>query len=328
MAGHPGHQGSPAPTTEIARRNGHHLSPDRRAISGLSRRRGGGPWWRPWLYLAPALVVYGTFLLYPVLRSAQFSLYEWDGLGASTFVGLANYAGVVTDAGLRAAFSHALVLIAFFALLPLALGLAVAAVLNRARVRALGLFRTVVFVPQVLAMVVVAVAWRAIYAPDGPLNAALTAVGLGSLTRAWLGDYTWTLPAVGMVGTWVQTGLVTVLMLAGMARVPREQYEAARLDGAGAVREFFALTLPSVRGEIAVALTLTIVAALKTFDLVYVTTAGGPGNSTTVPAYEVFQRAFRTGQVGSATAVAITLTVLIFALNLVINRLVEPREGR
>jgi len=284
--------------------------------------------WRPWLYLAPAIVVYGAFLLYPLGRSVQFSLYEWDGLGASTFVGLTNYVGVLTDAGLRAAFGHALVLIAFFALLPLALGLAVAAVLNRARVRGLGLFRTVVFVPQVLAMVVVAVAWRAIYAPDGPLNTALTAVGLDSLTRAWLGDYTWTLPAVGMVGTWVQTGLVTVLMLAGMARVPREQYEAARLDGAGPVREFFALTLPSVRGEIAVAFTLTIVAALKTFDLVYVMTAGGPGSSTTVPAYEVFQRAFRTGQVGSAAAVAITLTVLIFGLNLVINRLVEPREGR
>ncbi|WP_277049467.1 carbohydrate ABC transporter permease [Ruania albidiflava] len=286
------------------------------------------PRWRPWLYLVPAIVVYGAFLLYPIGRSVQFSLYEWDGLGASEFVGLANYLGVLTDAGLRAAFGHALVLIAFFALLPLAFGLAVAAVLNRARVRGLGLFRTVVFVPQVLAMVVVAVAWRAIYAPDGPLNTALTAVGLDSLTRAWLGDYTWTLPAVGIVGTWVQTGLVTVLMLAGMARVPREQYEAARLDGAGPVREFVALTLPSVRGEIAVALTLTIVAALKTFDLVYVMTAGGPGNSTTVPAYEVFQRAFRTGQVGSAAAVAITLTVLIFGLNLVINRLVEPREDR
>ena len=286
------------------------------------------PRWRPWLYLAPAIVVYGAFLLYPLGRSVQFSVYEWDGLGASEFVGLANYVGVLTDAGLRAAFGHALVLIAFFALLPLALGLAVAAVLNRARVRGLGLFRTVVFVPQVLAMVVVAVAWRAIYAPDGPLNTALTAVGLDSLTRAWLGDYTWTLPAVGIVGTWVQTGLVTVLMLAGMARVPREQYEAARLDGAGPVRECVALTLPSVRGEIAVALTLTIVAALKTFDLVYVMTAGGPGNSTTVPAYEVFQRAFRTGQVGSAAAVAITLTVLIFGLNLVINRLVEPREDR
>src|SRR5699024_9288696 len=118
--------------------------------------------------------------------------------------------------------------------------------------------------------------------------------------------------------TWVQTGLVTVLMLAGMTRLPKEQYEAARLDGAGAIREFFALTLPSIRGEIAVALTLTIIAALKTFDLVYVMTAGGPGHSTTVPAYEVFQRAFRTGHVGSAAAIAVTLTVLIFAINLVI----------
>lgn len=314
------------PGVEPARspRTGHGVGGRARPGAGRGRAR----WWRPWLYLAPAIVVYGAFLLYPLVRSAQFSLFAWDGLGASTFVGLANYADLVSDPGLRAAFGHALVLIAFFALLPLAIGLAVAAVLNRARVRGLGLFRTVVFVPQVLAMVVVAVAWRTIYAPDGPLNAALTAVGLDHLTRAWLGDYTWTLPAVGLVGTWVQTGLVTVLMLAGMSRVPTEQYEAVRLDGAGAVREFFALTLPSIRGEIAVALTLTVVAALKTFDLVYVTTAGGPGNSTTVPAYEVFQRAFRTGQVGSATAVAVTLTVLIFAINLVINRIVEPKESR
>src|SRR5699024_3560736 len=180
-------------------------APGTRRTWGRRTRPGSStsPWWRPWLYLAPAIVVYGAFLLYPLGRSVQFSLYEWDGLGASTFVGLTNYAGVLTDAGLRAAFGHALVLIAFFALLPLALGLAAAAVLNRARVRGLGLFRTVVFVPQVLAMVVVAVAWRAICAPDGPLNTALTAVGLDSLTRAWLGDYTWTLPAVGMVGTWV-----------------------------------------------------------------------------------------------------------------------------
>ncbi|SED81585.1 carbohydrate ABC transporter permease [Ruania alba] len=279
------------------------------------------PWYRPWLYLAPALLVYGAFLLFPLLRSAQFSLFAWDGLGASEFVGLANYADLLADPDLRAAFGHALVLIAFFALLPLVLGLVTAAVLRRGRVRGLSLFRTVVFVPQVIAMVVVAVAWRQIYAPDGPLNRVLDAVGLDALTRAWLGDYTWTLPAVGLVGTWVQTGLVTVLLLAGMSRVPNELYEAARLDGASAVREFVAITLPSVRGEIAVALTLTIVAALKTFDLVYVTTSGGPGNSTTVPAYEVFQRAFRTGEVGSAAAIAVTLTALVFAINLVVNRI-------
>ena len=286
----------------------------------------GGNRHLPYLYLAPALILYAGFLLYPLLRSAQFSLFSWDGLGASTFVGAANYVDLVQDPQLRAAFGHALVLIFFFAVLPLGIGLMLAAVLNRAKVRGLGLFRTVVFLPQVIAMVVVAVAWRQIYAPDGALNSALRAVGLDALTRTWLGDYTWTLPAVGLVGTWVQTGLVTVLMLAGMGRIPSEQFEAARMDGAGAVREFFEITLPSVRGEIAVALTLTIVAALKTFDLVYVTTGGGPGNSTTVPAYEVFQRAFREGAVGSAAAVGITLTVLIFGLNLVVNRIAERGE--
>lgn len=286
----------------------------------------GGTRGLPYLYLAPAAVLYAAFLLYPLARSVQFSLFEWDGLGASTFVGLANYADVLRDTDLRAAFGHALVLIVFFAVIPLGIGLVLAAVLNRAQVRGLGLFRTVVFLPQVIAMVVVAVAWRQIYAPDGTLNVALRAVGLDALTRSWLGDYTWTLPAVGVVGTWVQAGLVTVLMLAGMGRIPREQYEAARLDGAGAVREFLAITVPSVRGEIAVALTLTIVAALKTFDLVYVMTGGGPGNTTTVPAYEVFQRAFREGAVGSAAAVAVVLTVLIFGLNVVVNRIAEGRE--
>ncbi|GAB2618961.1 carbohydrate ABC transporter permease [Pseudactinotalea suaedae] len=282
--------------------------------------------WLPYAYLGPALLLFGGFLLYPLARSVQYSLYSWDGLGASTFVGLDNYVALVQEEQLRDAFGHALVLIGFFAVLPLAIGLLLAAVLNRGRVRGLGLFRTVVFLPQVIAMVVVAVAWRQIYAPEGTLNTVLRAVGLEQLTRSWLGDYTWTLPAVGMVGTWVQTGLVTVLLLAGMARLPREQYEAARLDGAGAVREFFSLTLPSIRAEIAVALTLTIVAALKTFDLVYVTTGGGPGTSTTVPAYEVFQRAFREGAVGSATAIAVTLTVLIFAINLVVNRYVDRVE--
>src|SRR5699024_266969 len=144
---------------------------------------------------------YGAFLLYPLGRAAQISLYEWDGLTLATFVGLDNYLDVLTDDRLREAFWHALVLIFFFAVLPLAIGLVLAAVLVRAQVRGLALFRTVVFLPQVIAMVVVAVAWRQIYAPDGPLNAALEAVGLGGLTRAWLGDFTWTLPAVGFIGT-------------------------------------------------------------------------------------------------------------------------------
>lgn len=297
--------------------------PDRR----VAAHRAGQPRWLPLPYLLPAFAVYAAFLLFPIGRAVQLSLYEWDGLSASRFVGFANYAEVLTDASLRATFGHALVLMVFYAAIPVAVGLVLAAILTRARVRGLGFFRTVVFLPQVIAMVVVAVAWRGIYGPDGSLNEALSLVGLGGLTRGWLGDYTFALPAVGVIGTWVETGLVTVLLMAGMSRISRELYEAARLDGAGPVREFFAVTLPAVRGEIAVALTLTIIAALKTFDLVYVTTRGGPGNSTSVPSYEVYHQAFELGEVGSAATVAVVLTILIFVINLVVNRTADQEQA-
>jgi len=281
--------------------------------------------WLPWAYLAPAIVLYGLFMLFPLGRAAQYSFFEWDGLGASEFVGFDNYVALVQDEQLREAFGHALVLIFFYAVLPLCVGLVLAAILTRAQVRGLGFFRTVIFLPQVIAMVVVAVTWRQIYAPDGPINGFLRMIGLESWTRPWLGDYTFTLPAVGLIGSWVSLGLVTVLLMAGMSRVPRELYEAARIDGAGAFREFFAITLPSVRGEITVALTLTIVAALKTFDLIYVTTSGGPGTSTTVPSYEVYRRAFQLGEVGAATAVGIALTLIVFAINFVVNQIGDKK---
>ena len=296
---------------------------DREGLTSDRRRnRLAGPAWLPWVYLAPALLLYGGFLLFPLARAAQYSLYEWDGLTpSSTFVGFRNYLAVIGDPRLREAFGHAGVLIFFYAVLPLAIGLILATILARGKVRGRGFFRVVIFLPQVIAMVVIAVTWRQLYAPDGPINATLRAVGLGALARPWLGDYFWTLPAVGFVGTWVSTGLVTVLLMAGIARIPKDLYEAARLDGASAVQEFFAITLPSLRGEITVALTLTIVAALKTFDLVYVTTRGGPGTSTTVPSYEVYRNAFELGRVGIATAIGIVLTVIIFAINAVVNRI-------
>lgn len=316
-----GGDGRPAPVTAVGAVLTRPDDGERRPTSSSRRRSKFG--FAPYGFLLPAFLVYAGFLLYPLGRAVQISLYDWDGLTLATFVGLDNYVEVFADDQLRASFEHALVLIFFFAVLPLALGLVLAAVLTRGQVRGLGFFRTIVFLPQVIAMVVVAVAWRQIYAPDGLLNQGLRAVGLEEWTRTWLGDFTLTLPAVGLIGTWVSTGLVTVLLMAGMSRVPTELYEAATLDGAGAVRKFFAITLPAVRAEIVVALTLTIIAALKTFDLVYVTTSGGPGSTTTVPAFEVYRRAFQLGEVGSAAAVAVVLTLLIFGLNVAVNRLGE-----
>ncbi|MGD6747824.1 carbohydrate ABC transporter permease [Streptomyces sp. BH106] len=280
-----------------------------------------------YLYVLPALAVYGLFLLYPFGQAVGLSFLHWDGLTRATSAGLDNYTALFTDPTLRAPFGHALILLVFYAALPVAIGLLLAATMSRIRVRGLTFFRTVLFLPQVLAMVVVGVAWRSILAPDGLLNDVLRGVGLDSLARPWLGDDTWALPAVGVVGTWVMTGLCMVLFLAGAQRIPRELYEAARLDGAGAVREFFAVTLPGLRGEISVALTLTIIAGLRNFDLIYITTGGGPGNTTSVPAYEVYHRAFELNEVGSAAAIGVALTVLIFALTVTVSRLVEGRRA-
>lgn len=279
--------------------------------------------WTPWLYLAPALLVYGAFALYPLGRTAQFSLFEWNGIGRATFVGVQNYVDLAGDEPFRAAIGHALVLVFFYSVLPLLVGLVLAAILRRGEVRGMGFWRAAIFLPQVIALSVIAVTWRQIYAPDGPLNQLLRTVGLGSLAKGWLGEPGLALPAVGFIGTWLEMGLVMLLLLAGMSRIPDELYEAARLDGAGPVQEFFAITLPSVRGEIVTSLVLTIIAALKTFDLVYLTTSGGPGTSTTVPSYEVYRRAFELKSVGSASAVAVVLTLLVFVINLAVTRIGE-----
>jgi raffinose/stachyose/melibiose transport system permease protein len=280
-----------------------------------------------YLYLAPALAVFAAFVLAPLAHAFWLSLFEWDGVTLGTWVGLDNYGDVVTDPALRRAFLHALVLIVFYALLPVGIGLLLAGLLARVRVRGLALFRTILFLHKVIAMVVVAVMWRMIYDPqNGALNELLRAVGLGSLTQSWLGDFDLALPSVGLVGTWVWFGLAMVLLTAGVQKIPSSLYDAARVDGAGVVREFLAVTLPGLRGEIAVALTLCTIAALRSFDLIYITTQGGPGQATSVPAFQVYDRAFQSGQVGSAAAIGLTLTAIIFAFSFAINRTAERGE--
>jgi raffinose/stachyose/melibiose transport system permease protein len=294
----------------------------RRARAG--ERPPGEPRRVGYLYILPGLAVFVAFVLLPLIHAGWISLFEWDGITPGEWVALENYKAVFTDPDLRSAFAHSLVLLVFYAFLPIVIGLVLAAAMSRAPVRGLPMFRTILFLPQVIALVVVAVMWRMIYAPDGGLlNGALSFVGLGSLQQDWLGSFSLALPAVGLIGTWVMYGLAMVLFTAGVQKIPQSLYDAARVDGAGPVREFFAVTLPGLRAEIAVALTLTTIAALRNFDLVYITTRGGPGGSTTVPAYEVYDRAFKSGAVGSASAVGVCLAVAIFLLAFAINRFAE-----
>jgi raffinose/stachyose/melibiose transport system permease protein len=295
---------------------------------GADERPPGEPRRIGYLYLVPALLVFGAFVLVPLGHAFWLSLFAWDGITPGHWVGLHNYGDVLSDGALRRSFVHALVLVGFYAVLPVLIGLLLAGAIARVQVRGLPLFRVILFLPQVVAMVVVAVMWRMIYDPgNGPLNEGLRAVGLGGLAKSWLGDFGVALPAVGLVGTWVMYGLAMVLLTAGVQKIPPSLFDAARVDGAGAVREFFAVTLPALRGEIAVALTLTTIAALRNFDLVYITTKGGPGDATSVPAFQVYDRAFQTGQVGSAAAIGLVLAAIIFAITLIINRLAERGQG-
>ena len=272
-------------------------------------------------YVLPALVMYVLFVLAPFIHTIFLSFFSWDGIGPQEFVGLDNYKDIWKSPVFRSSFVHSIVLIIFYAVIPLLIALLLVSIMNRSKIRGLTFYRTALFLPYIVAPTAVAVIWRWLLSPDGPINSGLTAIGLGALTRPWLGDFTFALPAVGVVGTWVMSGLVLVLLLAGVQKIPTSLYEAARIDGAGAWWEFWAVTLPGLRYEIAVVLVLTVTAALRNFDIIYVMTSGGPGTSTIVPSYLVYQQAFIVGSLGGAAAIGFVLAVMIAVINYVIARI-------
>ena len=297
------------------------------------RRRGrdrapGDPGNIGWLYVLPGLLFYLLFTLAPLLHTVYYSLFSWDGLTPKTWVGLANYGEAIRDRVLLRAFIHSGVLIVFYAVIPVIIGLLLTGALTRTRIRGFRFFRTTLFLPQLIAGVVIAQAWVWVYDASGPLNRGLQLFGLGSFVRPWLGDFTWALPSIGVIGTWVTFGLCMVLFVAGVQKIPLELYDAVRVDGAGAFREFFAVTLPGLRNEILVALVLTTINALRSFDVIYNTTSGGPGNTTIVPSMYMYQNAFLFNRVGYAAAIATILAIVIFILAAIVLRVGDRSEER
>lgn len=272
----------------------------------------------PYLYLVPAAFFFITFVLVPLGQTFYLSFWDWNGISAGTWVGIDNYVGALQDPDTWSALSHSLVFIVTFCVIPVILGVTFAAILSKQQIRGLAFFRTVIFLPQVISSVVIGVAWRWMYQDTGTVNQMLGLFGVES-TIPWLGDFTWALPAVGLIGSWVMTGLCMVLFLSGVGRIDSDLYDAAKVDGAGPFQEFFAVTLPGLRPEFIVATTITIIAALRTFDLVFVTTQGGPGKSTIVPGTEIYRTAFREGDIGYASTLAVLLAVIIFVLVRLIN---------
>ena len=283
------------------------------------------------LLILPAAAFLAVFILYPLAKAVDYSFLNWDGIGPKTSAGLSNYTALWTNPVERQSLEHAGILIIFYSLIPTGLGLIAAALIARLPQRGLGVFRVIYFLPQVLVTVVVAIVWTWILAPSGSgtLNSLLHTFGLaGNVGTPWLGSFSDALVAIGLVAVWLDFGLCFVLFLSGVQRIPTSLYDAARVDGAGIIREFWFITVPMMRREIGVALTITIVASLQSFTLIYQATLGGPGTSTTVPGLLVYRDAFQLGAVGQASALGIALAVLTFVFTFIIRAFLERGDRR
>jgi raffinose/stachyose/melibiose transport system permease protein len=275
-----------------------------------------------WLFTMPALVMYAAFVILPLLLSIYYSFFRWNGIGPMTWVGLKNYLTILEVPNLLMTIVNAFKLVLFFSFIPVILGLIVASIIHRIAPGRFGsITRTILFLPQVIPLVAAGIIWGWLLALPGLVNQILESVGLETIVRAWLGDFDWALPAVGLIGIWVLLGFCTVLLLTGITKIDPALYESARIDGANWFEEFISITVPLLRYEIGVCLTVTVINALAAFDIVYVSTAGGPGNSTAVPGIQIYILAFTEQRIGLASALAVLLMILVLVVILPIQRL-------
>jgi raffinose/stachyose/melibiose transport system permease protein len=268
----------------------------------------------------PAILIYSTFVIYPLTSAVRYSFTQWDGIGEKEFVGFSNYVQIFQSPELLASIRNSLSLIVFFSVFPIFFGLLLANFIVRIRTQKIrSITQVVLFFPQILPLAASGIAWSWMYANNGLVNQFLRAVGLESWTQSWLAGFSTALPAVGIIGAWVLTGFCSVLLSTGISKIDPSLYEAARIDGANWWSEFRNVTIPGLRQEISVLITVTTIAALSSFDIIYVTTLGGPGSSTLVPGISIYRLAFTQSAVGLASAFGVVLMAIVILIILPIQ---------
>jgi raffinose/stachyose/melibiose transport system permease protein len=278
----------------------------------------GHRWLLPWLFVAPALLIYVVIVVYPMVFSVYLSFFRWDGISPTkVFVGIQNYITLVTGDPVFwiALTNNALWLIAAL-ILPTSIGLALALVLN-SRFRGSQIFRTVFYIPAVLSLAVVGLIWTWMYHPTlGLINQLLDLCGGKALEHNWLGEPQIALYSVIIAAAWSAAGLPMLLYLAGLQTVPVELLEAAKVEGAGPIRRFLYVTFPLLRETTLIVLAITAINSLKVYDIVYAMTNGGPANKTQVLGTWMYFLTYNYNTVGRGTAIAVVLfgLTLIFAI--------------
>ena len=283
----------------------------------------------PWLFLAPGLLMFAIYVIIPICQSMWISFFDWDGLGEKQWIGTANYVELVDDDAFYTSLKNNVIWLVLY-MLSVPAGLMIAIFLNQT-ITGMRLYKSLFFFPFVLSQVVVGLVFSWFYLPrEGLLNAVLGVVGLGPVNV--LGDPDLATYGIIAAGLWPQTAYCMILYLTGLNAVDPEQIEAGRLDGAKGWRMLWHVVLPQLKPATFIAFVVTIIGALRSFDLISIMTSGGPFGSTRVLSYLMFEKAlseygFRMGY-GSAIAVVLFLIMLVFIGYFLWQMWRDEREAR
>ncbi|WML26237.1 sugar ABC transporter permease [Neobacillus sp. OS1-33] len=271
-------------------------------------------------FLSPALILYSIFMLYPMIDAVRFSFFDWDGAATSmNFVGFDNYIKLTEDKIFLKSLGHNLLWVVLSLILMVIPTLILAVLISRVK-KGKTFFRAGFYLPSVLSLAVVGVLWSKIYDPImGPINVFLKSIGLESLAKNWLGEPFFVIPALVIASTWAFYGLYMILFLAGLQNINSELYEAADLDGAGPIRKFWSITIPSLRNTLNVVISMVIINALKGFALIWIMTQGGPFYMSELVSTYVYKAAFSMNKVSYATAGSVVLGIIVIAFTISFN---------
>jgi len=281
---------------------------------------------RYWMFAVPAAVIVVAVILFPWAFTLFMSVHDWKVTGATPYVGLANYAKMLSDDRFQWAVIRTIVFTAASVAAPMLLG-TWAAVCFAAKFRLRGLARTIFVLPMMATPVAIALVWTMMFHPQlGVLNYVLTSLGLPP--SAWVYDSRTVIPTLVMVETWQWTPLVMLIVLGGIASLPQDPYEAAFIDGANAWQMFRHITLPLVWPFLMVAAVIRLIDALKTFDTIYVITLGGPGTSSETLNILLYQTAFAYYDLGYGSAMVVVFFVLILLISLLLLKFRQREAWR
>lgn len=282
-----------------------------------------------WLFLTPALLVLGVFFLLPVIAALGLSLTDYDlyalaNLHNLRFIGLHNYWNLLHRPLFWAALGHTFYFVIVGVPLSIGASLGTALLLNSPLTRMKAFFRTALFAPVVTTVVAVAVLWRYLFNTKyGLVNYALGALGIHPVD--WLGDPHWAMPTIIAFAVWKNFGYNMIIFMAGLQAIAPELYEAARIDGASGPRQFWHITLPMLKPTMVMVMVLTVAGYFQLFAEPYVMTEGGPLQSTVSVLYLMYEEGFKWWNLGTASAVAFMLFLIIFVVTLLLLRL--SRDG-